>query len=981
MLLSRGAARLLRAPRRFATSSAAAAAAAASSAAPPGAAPAAAVLDAVARATPGTALYGAPRYGAGTDAPYPLYWLDPDGAPYRAVLGVATRSADVISALHETLGLPWWGTIFAVGALIRVAMLPLSVHSLRNASRAADARDDIAALRRAYQRATLAGAAAPLLAEKAALLGTLARGVRASLHKAGCFPWQSLCAPLVQVPFVVAAVLGARHAVLLGDASFETGGALWFADLTSPDPYYVLPMASIALAYASVEVIFRERPAAPRPGVLAAAAAAAPRAAAGSGGALLLGNFGSYVKGALQMWMILALPYTIEYPAGLYVLMASSSTWSMAFVTLMRDARVYKAITGRDAPGAAPAVPAFAAPPAGAAPAPALSLTVAAAPPAAAAAAAAAPPPVAPPPPSAPFAAAAAATTAALSGRFFRAAAAPRAAEPVLAAAAQQSLGAGGAAELSMQLQARPSLALLDDDDDDDATAAAAAAAPPPPSAALRADAAAPPSSADTAAQLQRTPRFVYYAARDIDLNREGEDLLLLRRTLNANFPIVSGANALMLRMAGGLPSAPWSAAAAAPVAAVAAATAAAAAAHPHPATAAAAAAALDLSVLKAALAADGAALEGDGGGAEAYDADHVQVLSAAFEHLWLGSTFVVLPQPVPGKPQRSSFTKEFVAAPWTGVANSHELPPVGPNQRERARAVGFPAAASWLAGPPRLTLDMWHGVHARRRARDLVGALAAPAAPGAAASGWAPLRARRGIARVHDGLRGERGERAAPGPFARAPACAFAPPAPPPKRAPTRARKPRSGDEAAAAALRTELLALMRPPLSADAAATFAARVAVGREMLGGADDDAPPDGAPAGFALPDGPAPLQPRELVFFAGEARADAPRAARGAGSAAAPAQTPLAAQAAAHADLLEARARWAAPPRAARRLNAEQRADFDKTLLFSRAREGASGHAFFLPRAFAVTDAGGDVSGGGSAFISGVAHAVGGARGP
>ena len=38
-----------------------------------------------------------------------------------------------------------------------------------------------------------------------------------------------------------------------------------------------------------------------------------------------------------------ALPFTVDFPAGLYILMASSATWSMAFVTLVRTPAVYAA--------------------------------------------------------------------------------------------------------------------------------------------------------------------------------------------------------------------------------------------------------------------------------------------------------------------------------------------------------------------------------------------------------------------------------------------------------------------------------------------------------------------------------------------------------------------------------------------------------------------------------------------------------------
>jgi len=61
---------------------------------------------------------------------------------------------------------------------------------------------------------------------------TTFKGLRASLHAAGCFPWRSLTTPLLFIPTMMAGSLGARHLVLTGDETWETAGLLWFEDLT-----------------------------------------------------------------------------------------------------------------------------------------------------------------------------------------------------------------------------------------------------------------------------------------------------------------------------------------------------------------------------------------------------------------------------------------------------------------------------------------------------------------------------------------------------------------------------------------------------------------------------------------------------------------------------------------------------------------------------------------------------------------------------
>lgn len=40
--------------------------------------------------------------------------------------------------------------------------------------------------------------------------------------------------------------------------SFKEGGALWFTDLTTSDPYFILPVMSGLFTLATIEVIFTD---------------------------------------------------------------------------------------------------------------------------------------------------------------------------------------------------------------------------------------------------------------------------------------------------------------------------------------------------------------------------------------------------------------------------------------------------------------------------------------------------------------------------------------------------------------------------------------------------------------------------------------------------------------------------------------------------------------------------------------------------
>ena len=50
-------------------------------------------------------------YGFETDAPYPIWFMNPHGPLYPKVLNIAQTIADHLTTVHDTVGLPWWATI------------------------------------------------------------------------------------------------------------------------------------------------------------------------------------------------------------------------------------------------------------------------------------------------------------------------------------------------------------------------------------------------------------------------------------------------------------------------------------------------------------------------------------------------------------------------------------------------------------------------------------------------------------------------------------------------------------------------------------------------------------------------------------------------------------------------------------------------------------------------------------------------------
>lgn len=62
----------------------------------------------------------------------------------------------------------------------------------------------------------------------------------------------SMMIPLIQFPFVISTFIAIRKMCKLPVESMETGGALWFSDLTIADPYFILPTIATASILAIV---------------------------------------------------------------------------------------------------------------------------------------------------------------------------------------------------------------------------------------------------------------------------------------------------------------------------------------------------------------------------------------------------------------------------------------------------------------------------------------------------------------------------------------------------------------------------------------------------------------------------------------------------------------------------------------------------------------------------------------------------------
>ncbi|KAJ2398593.1 hypothetical protein GGI23_003151 [Coemansia sp. RSA 2559] len=147
---------------------------------------------------------------------------------------------------HVTTGLPWWATIALVTVGVRAALFPITVHSQRDLVKVNNAKPEIERLKRTLDSAQARGDTIQSI-QKSNELATFykSRGIR---------PFRAMVGNLTILPFMLFMFLALRDLARIPVAHMGSGGILWFVDLASADPYYVLPVISCIGMMGSMEL-------------------------------------------------------------------------------------------------------------------------------------------------------------------------------------------------------------------------------------------------------------------------------------------------------------------------------------------------------------------------------------------------------------------------------------------------------------------------------------------------------------------------------------------------------------------------------------------------------------------------------------------------------------------------------------------------------------------------------------------------------
>eukprot|EP00123_Amoebidium_parasiticum_P001219 comp12260_c0_seq1/m.7069 comp12260_c0_seq1/g.7069 ORF comp12260_c0_seq1/g.7069 comp12260_c0_seq1/m.7069 type:complete len:316 (-) comp12260_c0_seq1:938-1885(-) len=174
---------------------------------------------------------------------------------------------DCIVVVHETTHLPWWASIALTTVGLRGAVtLPLTVYQQKVVARLEALTPELGKwIETLKHHVALTSRRAGLSYEEMEKrLQVEANKKRRELYRTHkTYPYQAMLVPWVQLPIWVLFSLALRSMTgfpvwgmdavdpLMG---MTTGGALWFTDLTAPDPLMIFPVVTSASALVNLEL-------------------------------------------------------------------------------------------------------------------------------------------------------------------------------------------------------------------------------------------------------------------------------------------------------------------------------------------------------------------------------------------------------------------------------------------------------------------------------------------------------------------------------------------------------------------------------------------------------------------------------------------------------------------------------------------------------------------------------------------------------
>mmetsp|Transcript_13207 Transcript_13207/g.34621 ORF Transcript_13207/g.34621 Transcript_13207/m.34621 type:complete len:304 (+) Transcript_13207:290-1201(+) len=148
-----------------------------------------------------------------------------------------------LQVMHDSTGMPWWGTIIGATVLVRAATLPVTVFQMQNVAKLAQIKPEMERLTDRMKDLVARGEHEVAQKYRAELKDLFKRN--------NASPMRSMASAFVQMPVFMSFFFALRR-MAEEVPSFWEEGALWFENLSTSDPYYILPVISGGLMYINI---------------------------------------------------------------------------------------------------------------------------------------------------------------------------------------------------------------------------------------------------------------------------------------------------------------------------------------------------------------------------------------------------------------------------------------------------------------------------------------------------------------------------------------------------------------------------------------------------------------------------------------------------------------------------------------------------------------------------------------------------------
>ncbi|KAM8900698.1 mitochondrial inner membrane protein OXA1L isoform 2-T2 [Spinachia spinachia] len=208
---------------------------------------------------------------------------------------------NLLEFMHVDLGLPWWGAIVVGTVLARTALFPVIVKGQREAAKLNNVMPGMKKLTTRMNEAKQSGNKFDFAKAYSEL------SLFQKKHDVN--PLRGFLIPVVQAPVFISFFIALRKMAYLPVPSLQTGGLLWFTDLTAADPFYILPLVVTGTMFFILEL--------------------------GAESGVDNPNLRA-MKTVFRIMPFIILPLTINFPTAVFTYWLTSNVFSLGQVALLR---------------------------------------------------------------------------------------------------------------------------------------------------------------------------------------------------------------------------------------------------------------------------------------------------------------------------------------------------------------------------------------------------------------------------------------------------------------------------------------------------------------------------------------------------------------------------------------------------------------------------------------------------------------------